>query len=85
MSNFYERLTINTYNIAIHHCLAANAAAEWKREKPSRDTVGQMHNGPIKRNMAPTAPVAPITISNRAAHIMAPWICTAHQHNTTKP
>jgi len=69
-----DHQTACTYRIAIHHCLAANAAADLNREKPSNDTVGQIHRGDTKRNMAPMAPVAPMTTSNRATHIMAPWI-----------
>jgi len=74
-----------TYIRAIHHCLAANAAADLKSEKPSKETVGQMHRGPMNRNMTPIAPVAPSNTSNTAAHMMAPWICKAHHRHLIRP
>ena len=50
-------------------------AAAVNKENPTKVIVGAMVSGPMNLRRKPTNPLKPISIWNREATMMAPWIC----------
>ena len=56
-------------------CRPATGAPNLNKASPIRAMVGAMVIGPTKRSSLPMSPVAPMTISQRAPRMIAPWTC----------
>ena len=62
----------NTYAIAMYQFLAANDAAAWKSDMPTRVMVGAITRGPMNFIMRPMRPLRPRKTSKRDAKMIAP-------------